>query len=230
VQMLVTSEYIQIAGFIDQTLINLAAGDYGCELDPHGADLRGNPLGGLMYSNAFPKVGGNNNTYTQVTDWSNFMGGNAFCMTICNPSSYSHNQSAYCQNIYDRLGCAYNQPSNIQNGTFEVCDSALKTPAGIYVSGGVTRTYSQPDSGDVTPPYTPVIPSSSNCVPFQSAQLYTSLPKPTSTGTSSGVRSPSGSSSGSGSSPTGTTNSASALGISSAAGLLGTFFAIVFLS
>lgn len=39
VQVLVTSAYIQINGFIDQTQINMAADDYGGELDPHGADL-----------------------------------------------------------------------------------------------------------------------------------------------------------------------------------------------
>jgi hypothetical protein len=85
VQYLVTSEYIQIAGFIDQTQVNMNVDDYGGELDPHGADLvslliflvrleltfnqRGNPLGGLMYSNAFPSNGGNNNSYQQVIDW-----------------------------------------------------------------------------------------------------------------------------------------------------------------
>ena len=39
VQLIKTPNYIQIAGFIDQTQINMAAGDYGGELDPHGADL-----------------------------------------------------------------------------------------------------------------------------------------------------------------------------------------------
>lgn len=38
-QYIKTSDYIQIAGFIDQTKINVAAGDYGGEFDPHGADL-----------------------------------------------------------------------------------------------------------------------------------------------------------------------------------------------
>jgi len=32
-------DYIQIAGFINQTQINLTPDDYGGELDPHGADL-----------------------------------------------------------------------------------------------------------------------------------------------------------------------------------------------
>lgn len=39
VQVLKTSKYIQFAGFIDQTLVDLASDDYGGELDPHGADL-----------------------------------------------------------------------------------------------------------------------------------------------------------------------------------------------
>jgi hypothetical protein len=39
VQLIKTPNYIQIAGFIDQTLVNLNADDYGGELDPHGADL-----------------------------------------------------------------------------------------------------------------------------------------------------------------------------------------------
>ncbi len=34
-----TPDYVQIVGFIDQTRINMAAGDYGGEMDPHGADL-----------------------------------------------------------------------------------------------------------------------------------------------------------------------------------------------
>lgn len=37
VQMVRTSAYIQIVGFIDQTAIGLTADDSGGELDPHGA-------------------------------------------------------------------------------------------------------------------------------------------------------------------------------------------------
>ncbi|KAI9568153.1 hypothetical protein HD554DRAFT_2191607 [Boletus coccyginus] len=235
VQMLVTSKYIQWAGFLDQTKVNIAAGDYGGELDPHGADLRGNPLGGLMYSNAFPKVGASNDTYTQVIDWNRhalsslfFIGSDTFCLTICNPSSSSADQSAYCQNIYDEIGCAYNMPNNAQNGTFEVCDSDLKVPVGIYVNGGVTMTYTQPYSGNPSPPYTPVIPSSSNCVTYQSSALYTGLPS-----SSAASASPSGTGKATGSSSAGAasaTGGASALGISSFAGILGTLFAVVFLS
>jgi hypothetical protein len=238
VQVLKTSAYIQIAGFIDQTQVNMNAQDYGGELDPHGADLRGNPLGGLMYSNAFPSNNGNNNTFQQVIDWTNFMGGNAFCMTICDPASSQSDQDGYCQNIYDRMGCSYNMPNNAQNGTFEVCDSDLKTPVGIYVTNGATMTYSQPASGDVVPPYTPVVPASSNCVTYQSAALYTANPTPTSGAgptTAAGASQTGGASqpssgSGSAGAPAPTSNGAMAVGVSSVAGVLGTLFAMAFLS
>ncbi|KIJ13179.1 hypothetical protein PAXINDRAFT_170792 [Paxillus involutus ATCC 200175] len=237
VQLLKTSAYIQITGYLDQVQVNMAADDYGGELDPHGADLRGNPLGGLMYSNAFPSNGGNNNSYQQVIDWTNFMGGNAFCITICDPATSASDQSAYCQNIYDRMGCSYNMPSNAPSGLFEVCDADLKTPAGVYVTNGVTMTYSQPASGDVTPPYTPVVPASSNCVTYQSAALYTSLPTATlAPATTSGVPgvshsgTVSGSSTSSGAPASSTSNGAMTVGVSSVAGILGTLFAVAFLS
>ncbi|KAJ7697114.1 hypothetical protein B0H16DRAFT_1587243 [Mycena metata] len=43
-----TLAYVQVI-----TLIGIQAGDSEGELDPHGADFRGNPLGGLVYSTAF---------------------------------------------------------------------------------------------------------------------------------------------------------------------------------
>ncbi|EGN98627.1 hypothetical protein SERLA73DRAFT_181179 [Serpula lacrymans var. lacrymans S7.3] len=248
VQYLRTPDYIQITGFFDQTQLNMAAGDYGGELDPHGADLRGNPLGGLMYSNAYPSNNTDNSTYTQITDWTNFMGGNAFCIKVCDPTG--SNQQGYCQNIYDRLGCEYNAPSNVVNGTFEVCDADDMTPVGVYVTNGATMTYTQPAEslGAITTvPYTPVVPSSSNCVQYQSAQLYSGAPAPTSAssvptslpsggagGSNSGNGSPSGSASRSGSAAgtgaTGTSNGANTLGVSAAASVVGVVFAMAFLS
>ncbi|KIM63507.1 hypothetical protein SCLCIDRAFT_8808 [Scleroderma citrinum Foug A] len=234
VQVIKTPDYIQIAGFIDQTQINLTPDDYGGELDPHGADLRGNPLGGLMYSNAFPGSDGNNNSYQQIIDWTNFMGGHAFCIKVCDPAG--KNAPAYCQNIYDRLGCAYNAPNNAKNGTFEVCDGDDMTPPGVYVSGGVTQTYFQPPEslGPITTvPYTPVVPSSSNCVQYSSAALYTALPKSTSTPSVSGGNSATGTHSGS-AGPQATSNGAGSsvnvMGVSTIAGFLGVLFAMAFLS
>lgn len=67
VQFTKTPDYIQVVGFIDQTQTNLKADDTGGEMDPHGADLRGNPLGGLVFSNAWS--GGNKTDYKQVIQW-----------------------------------------------------------------------------------------------------------------------------------------------------------------
>jgi len=38
VQFTKTPDYVQVVGFLDQTLINMIDGDYGGEMDPHGAD------------------------------------------------------------------------------------------------------------------------------------------------------------------------------------------------
>ncbi|KAJ7234615.1 hypothetical protein B0H12DRAFT_1238993 [Mycena haematopus] len=140
VQFTRTPDYVQVVGFIDQTLINLRAGDSGGELDPHGADLRGNPLGGLVYSTAWS---GDNNTYTQVLEWHNFMGGGQFCFKACDPSK--PNAPEFCAHNYDRIGCSYNAPSNAQNGTFESCMGDSQDYPGIYTGAdGAVTTYSQP--------------------------------------------------------------------------------------
>ncbi|KAF7793752.1 hypothetical protein EIP86_004871 [Pleurotus ostreatoroseus] len=74
VQFLRSPSYLEVLAFIDQTMLNLQPDDYGGELDPHGADLRGNPLGGLVYSNNLPQSGtGDNNSYTQVIEWHKYV-------------------------------------------------------------------------------------------------------------------------------------------------------------
>ena len=75
-----TPDYVQVTGFITQELINIQKDDSGGELDPHGADQRGNPLGGLLFSNAW---GGQ---FTQAVEWHNFMGGGTFCLKACDPA------------------------------------------------------------------------------------------------------------------------------------------------
>lgn len=39
IQFMRTPDYVQVSGFINQSRINLKDGDYGGEMDPHGADL-----------------------------------------------------------------------------------------------------------------------------------------------------------------------------------------------
>ncbi|CAE6462556.1 unnamed protein product [Rhizoctonia solani] len=178
VQFMRTPSYVQVTGRIKQDLINIAADDSGGEMDPHGADRRGNPLGGLLFSNAFPSNNGNNNTFQQVIEWHNFMGEGLFCLKACDPTD--PNDDRYCEHIYDRIGCWRNAPAAYVDGAFESCEGENQDFPGIYTdSAGVVQTYSQPPEslGPITTvPYDPKIPASSNCVTFQSAALYTGAP------------------------------------------------------
>ncbi|ORY27102.1 hypothetical protein BCR39DRAFT_589357 [Naematelia encephala] len=170
VQFIRTDAYIQITGWVNQTAFNLAPNDTGGELDPHGADQLGNPLGGLAYSNGF--YSGDNTTYLQTQSWNHFIGADVFCIKLCNPD---YNTTAnYCQNIYDLLGCQYNMPASYEQGVFLSCDGDLQDEVGTYTSDGQTITWHQPSSLDPTDtiPFTPRIPATSNCQYYQSTDLY----------------------------------------------------------
>ncbi|KAF5359822.1 hypothetical protein D9756_003652 [Leucocoprinus leucothites] len=228
VQFIKTPDYVQVAGFIDQRLINLDTADYGGEMDPHGADLRGNPMGGLVYSQAF------DGQWTQVIEWHNFMGGNSFCFKACDPRG--PNAAQYCEHRLDRIGCAFNAPNNAQNGTFESCKGDNQDFPGVYTENGQVMTYSQPPEslGAITTmPYTPRVPASSECTTYTSSSIYTGLPTPTidvaglATGTAAAGAS--GSRTGSAAGAKNTTNSASTLALSSF-GLLGVVFSALFLA
>jgi hypothetical protein len=117
------------------------------------------------------------------------------------------------------------------------------SPPGIYTSNGQTMTYYQPAEslGPITTvPYTPVVPASSNCVTYQSAQLYSGQPAGTPVASSTPTAKPTGSTgnggsgsgtrTGSAGAPSPTTNGASAMGVSTVAGLAGVLFAMAFLS
>jgi hypothetical protein len=189
VQFIKTPDYIQVTGIIKQQNINIAEKDDGGELDPHGADQRGNPLGGLL----FTKAGGG--SFTQAVEWHSFMGAGKFCLKACDPSK--PNAANYCQHIFDRIGCEYNAPAAYTDGAFLSCDGENQDFPGVYVSGGQTVTYQQPAEslGPITSiPYTPRIPATSNCVTHQSSELYNGLPAatqvPSSSSTGSSTRPP----------------------------------------
>ncbi|KAJ7685776.1 hypothetical protein DFH06DRAFT_50574 [Mycena polygramma] len=169
IQFMRTSAYIQIVGFIDNVALGLASDDTGGELDPHGADLQGNPLGGVVYSldTNFSPDGGK--TPGQVHNWNLFVGSGIFCLKACFNSITSPD---YCENRYDLIGCDYNMPNALANGTFLDCAGEVQTPVGTYTTGGQTLTWSMPDPLVTDPPYTPNIPSSSACTTFSSQQLF----------------------------------------------------------
>ncbi|GAA5970908.1 hypothetical protein JCM11641_004504 [Rhodosporidiobolus odoratus] len=169
-QVLRTSAYIQWTGHIDMTALGLAADDTGGELDPHGADLAGNPLGGLVYSSGLPS--GDNKTEVQAIEWNNFVGAGTFCLKLCDPTVTSPN---YCENKFDLLGCSYNMPAAYEDKVFLECDADLQDVVGTYTgSDGKTSTWSQPTelAATSTLPWTPRVPSSSNCVTHRSTDLF----------------------------------------------------------
>jgi len=150
-----TPDYIQVTGVGDFTQINVQPGDGGGELDPHGADSNGNPVGGLVFGNTF---GAN----LQFHEWANFIGASDFCMRAC----IGPNARQNCQHIYDEMGCYWNMPANYDAGVFESCQGDDDLPMGVYNGS----TWSQ--GVEPTPSAHPVA-SSSSCTTFSS---ITSLP------------------------------------------------------
>ncbi|KAH6915083.1 glycoprotein [Coprinopsis sp. MPI-PUGE-AT-0042] len=142
VQFTKAPDYIQVVGFMDQTKINMLRGDAGGEMDPHGADLRGNPMGGVLYSQAFT------GSYIQVMEWHNFNGADMFCLKACDPRGA--NDDKYCEHIYDTQGCGFNAPSNARDGVFESCASDNQPFPGQGVQ----------------------VPASSLCSTFASTDIY----------------------------------------------------------
>ncbi|KAI0090458.1 hypothetical protein BDY19DRAFT_887903 [Irpex rosettiformis] len=143
-----TPDFVQITGVGDLTLLNIPQGDDGGELDPHGADGNGNPIGSLVFSNAFTK-----GDVEQIHEWTNFMAAGQFCFRACKPQASA---PGWCQHIYDVMGCQWNMPGNYDTGVFEKCKADSGEMMGVY--GGSTFRQGQPE----TPPPHPA-PSSSEC-------------------------------------------------------------------
>ncbi|KAJ7667551.1 hypothetical protein DFH06DRAFT_1294590 [Mycena polygramma] len=124
---LITPDYIQVTGIGNLTLLNIAAKDEGGELDPHGADGNGNPVGGIVFSTAFT------GQVEQVFEWTNFMSDSEFCFRFCDPKG--SNAPGFCQHTYDEMGCEWNMPANYAKG-FDTCHADSGAPMGVY--GGST--------------------------------------------------------------------------------------------
>jgi len=146
-----TPNYVQILGSGDMTMLNIPSGDDGGELDPHGYDGLGNPVGGLVFGTSFGEL-------QQYHEWTNFMYYGGFCFRACldGPDAPS-----YCNHVYDTLGCGWNMPGNYSSGIFESCEAADTEPMGVYVNDGTTTTFSQ---GDASTPDAHTPAPSSNCV------------------------------------------------------------------
>ncbi|KAH7886911.1 hypothetical protein F5I97DRAFT_1927198 [Phlebopus sp. FC_14] len=142
----VTPDYVQVTGMGNLSNINIPPGDAGGELGPHGTTGEGNPVGALVFSNAFGSL-------EQIHGWTSFVSDNQFCFRACKPSLST---PTMCQHIYDIMGCEWNMPANYSEGVFETCLGDSAEPMGMY---GSSMFYGgQP----VTLPPPPV-PSSSSC-------------------------------------------------------------------
>ncbi|KII94430.1 hypothetical protein PLICRDRAFT_101864 [Plicaturopsis crispa FD-325 SS-3] len=133
-QFMKTSAYIQITGHFNQSGIGLDPNDGGGELDPHGADLLGNPLGGVVYSSGLPTA--KDSTLQQVQSWNTFVGSGTFCIKLCDPSVNNPN---YCENRFDLLGCSYNMPASYKDNEFTSCEGDLQEIVGTYTSNGQSK-------------------------------------------------------------------------------------------
>jgi len=140
-----TPDYVQVTGTGDFTKINVKKGDYGGELDPHGADGNGNPIGGLVFGDSFGK-------HLQYHEWTTFISDSQFCMRACTGPNAKQN----CQHIYDEQGCQWNMPANYEPGIFESCKGDNDLPMGVY---GASVWY----QGHGTAPAPHPVASSSEC-------------------------------------------------------------------
>ncbi|KAJ7826190.1 hypothetical protein B0H14DRAFT_3874092 [Mycena olivaceomarginata] len=145
-----TPDYVQITGVGNFTKINIRGGDSGGELDPHGADGNGNPVGGLVFGNTFGSA-------LQYHEWTSFISDTEFCFRAC----IGPNAARNCQHIYDLMGCFWNMPANYDAGKYENCDADDDLPMGVYG----TSTWHQGVSP--TPTAHPAA-KSSNCVAIAS--------------------------------------------------------------
>jgi len=162
-----TPDYIQITGFGQFQSTNIAAGDQGGELDPHGATGNGNPVGGLVFSNVWS---GGSGSGQQIHEWTNYMAVDEFCIRVCKEGP---NAAMWCQHIYDTMGCEWVMPANYSDG-FTSCQGDSGIPMGLYPQAdGSTSTFYQGQSS--TPTAHPA-PATSDCTTFTSSSLFASLP------------------------------------------------------
>ncbi|KAF8639345.1 hypothetical protein AX17_001564 [Amanita inopinata Kibby_2008] len=202
-----TDMYIQILGYGNFTRLNIPFGDYGGELDPHGAYGAGNPVGGNVTSDV-------TGTDLHYQEWMLYISYNTFCLRICTNANATYSAESMCWHQLDLMGCNFVMPGNYDfDGTFESCEADIAYPPGWYPTDNlngspVFSTFAQrytgtlPNGyvytvGDLSTPSAPYMtPSSSSCsttptIANNVPLTILGLPEnsPTSTGSPSGTRS-----------------------------------------
>ncbi|GFZ48172.1 hypothetical protein JCM24511_05920 [Saitozyma sp. JCM 24511] len=170
-----TPLYWQVMGWGDFTKINIADGDFGGELDPHGATGDGNPVGGNVTANATGQD-------VHYQEWMNYMAYNQFCLRICISENSTYSAANECQHTLDEMGCQWVMPGDYTNNSFTECDADSAYPPGWYPqAGGSISTFAQRYTGTytaggtvgtytigqtVTPQTAYSTPASSNCITY----------------------------------------------------------------
>jgi len=169
-----TDFYVQVMGYGDFTKLNIPLGDYGGELDPHGATGAGNPIGGNVSSTITGAA-------EPFAEWMQYISYNQFCIRVCTSANATFSAAQMCWHELDEMGCEFVMPYDYQfNGTFKTCDADVAEPPGYYPTATVNGTpeyssFAQAWTGTidsvaytvgttVTPTAPAFIPSSSNCV------------------------------------------------------------------
>lgn len=93
---------VQITGAGDLTKLNIPKGDDGGELDPHGADGNGNPIGGLVFGTSYGGI------MRQFHEWTNFMSSGNFCFRVCLDGP---NAPKYCGHVSTALRSEFSGPN-----------------------------------------------------------------------------------------------------------------------
>ncbi|WWC65132.1 uncharacterized protein I303_107746 [Kwoniella dejecticola CBS 10117] len=168
-----TPLYWQIQGLGDLTKLNIASGDEGGELDPHGATGLGNPVGGNVTTNA-------TGSDVHYEEWMNYMSYQQFCLRICIAENSTYSAAEMCQHTLDEMGCNWVMPGDYTDNSFTECDGDSAYPPGIYPqANGSTSTFQQRYTGTftdgsgsvgmwtqgqtVTPQTAYSVPATSNC-------------------------------------------------------------------
>ncbi|KAJ7143339.1 putative glycoprotein [Mycena crocata] len=179
VSFLKTPFYVQIMGTGDFTKINVQPGDQGGELDPHGAEGTGNPVGGNVTTTIADGID------EPIEEWMLYMSATQFCLRACINANSTYSSAHMCWHQLDVMGCEFVMPGTYHGaGTFETCDADVAYPpgwypsvvdgkttfstfaqyfTGVYTGGdGLPTPYTVGDTVTPTAPFS--TPSSSNCV------------------------------------------------------------------
>jgi len=142
-----TPLYVQISGTWDGTKVDIVAGDYGGELDPHGATGEGNPVGGNVTSD----VTGSDVFYQE---WMMYVSSDAFFFRVCTAEDLPNGITAalQCEHELDTVGGNFVMavPFNLPQ-SFDECSGDAAAPPGLYPqANGSTSTFRQRYTGQWT--------------------------------------------------------------------------------